>query len=119
MSRTPVAASGWPHAIAPPYGLRRGSSGATPMPSHQRQHLHREWLVQLEEVDVVDRQPGALEHLLGRRHRSEAHEVRLDAGIGEADEAHPRLEAELRGCVPRGDERGGRAVRQARGVARR
>ncbi len=22
MSRTPVAASGWPHAIAPPYGFR-------------------------------------------------------------------------------------------------
>ena len=30
ISRTPEEASGWPTAIAPPYGLTRGSSSAMP-----------------------------------------------------------------------------------------
>ena len=33
--RAPVAASGWPQAIAPPYGLRRSSAGSMPSASHQ------------------------------------------------------------------------------------
>ena len=59
------------------------------------QHLHRERLVELEQPDVVEREPGLREHALGRRHGPEPHQVRLDPGIGEADEPHRRLEPEL------------------------
>src|SRR5262245_25153219 len=43
------------------------------------QNLNRERLVQLEEVDVVDPDPDPVEQLPCRRHRAEAHELRLDA----------------------------------------
>ena len=45
---------------------------------------------------IVD--PGASEHLLRGRDGAEPHQVRLDAGVREADEAHLRLEAELGRC---------------------
>src|SRR6478752_6664227 len=41
------------------------------------QHLHRERLVQLEQAELVERQPRAFERLLGRRHGPEAHQFRL------------------------------------------
>ena len=69
-----------PDAIAPPYGLRRGSSAATQLVA-PREHLHGERLVQLEEVDIVEAKARLLEHALRRRHRPDAHEVRLDAGV--------------------------------------
>ena len=65
------------------------------------EHLHRERLVQLEEADVVERDARLLEHLPRRRDRAEAHQLRLDAGVGEADEPHLRLEAELLRRPPR------------------
>ena len=83
-----------------------------------RQHLDGERLVELEEADVVDRQPGLGEHALGRRDRPDPHQVRLDAGVGEADEAHRGLEPELGRDGLRGEQPGRRAVREARGVAR-
>ena len=63
--------------------------------------------------------PGLLEHAARRRHRAVAHQVRLDAGVGEADEAQLRRQAELCDRVLGGEERCGRAVGQARRVARR
>ena len=101
MSRTPVAASGWPQAIAPPYGIEARVVGCDADAVAPGQHLHRERLVELEEPDVVDREALALEDPLRRRDRPEAHQVRLDAGVGEPDEPHLRLEAELRGRRPR------------------
>src|SRR5215212_10146908 len=38
------------------------------------QHHRRERLIQLEQVDVVDRQPGAVEHLAGGRRRAGQHD---------------------------------------------
>ena len=75
MSRTPVAASGWPHAIAPPYGFRRGSSGATPTPSHHVSTWTAKGSFSSKRSTSSIVEPGALEHLLGRRHRSEAHQL--------------------------------------------
>ena len=84
-----------------------------------REHLHRERLVQLEEADLVDGEPGLREHLLGRGHGAEPHQVRLDARVGEADESEARLEAELGGGRLGREERRGRAVGQPGGVAGR
>src|SRR5881398_109214 len=59
------------------------------------QHLDRKWLVQLEEVDGVELQSGLFEHSTRRGHGAVAHQVRLDACVGVADESELRLEAEL------------------------
>src|SRR4051812_46520087 len=39
------------------------------------QHLYRERLIELEEVDVVERDAGLFEHALRRGHRAVAHQV--------------------------------------------
>ena len=77
------------------------------------EHLNGEGLVQLEEADVVECQAGLLEHALGRRNRPYAHQFRLDARKGEADQSHLRLEPELRGGVLRSEKAGGGAVSQS------
>jgi hypothetical protein len=87
--------------------------GLDAQPVAPREHLHREGLVQLEESDVVERDSRLLEHLARRRHRSEAHQLRLNAGVGKADEPHLRLEAVLGRPVLGGDERRRRSVRQS------
>src|SRR4029077_18066074 len=43
------------------------------------QDLRRERLVDLDHVDVLQRQAGALQRLFRGRHRAEAHYARLDA----------------------------------------
>ena len=100
-----MAASGWPHAIAPPYGLSRSSSGEDADAFAPRQHLHGERLVQLEEADVVDRRPACSSTRSRRRDRADPHQLRLDAGEREADEAHARLEAELLDGALGGEQR--------------
>ena len=64
-ARTPRAPSGWPSAIAPPSAFTRLRVEAEPADARER--LRRERLVELDRVEVVDVQPGALEDLLGRR----------------------------------------------------
>ena len=82
-----------------------------------RENLDGEGLVQLEEADVVDRQPGLREDALRGGHGPDAHEMRLDPGVGKPDEAHRRLEPELRGHGLGGEEARGGAVGEPRGVA--
>ncbi len=82
-----------------------------------RQHLHGERLVQLEDVDLVERQSGLLQRAPRRGHRAVAHQVRLDTGVRKRDEAELRLDAELRGDRLRREERRRRAVRQPGGVS--
>ena len=113
-----MAASGCPQAIAPPYGFSRSSSGGDAHPVAPGQDLHRERLVQLEEVDVVEREAGALEHALRRGDGADAHQLRLDARVREADEAELRREVERLGRLGGGEQRGRRAVGQPGGVAR-
>ena len=48
------------------------------------QHLDGERLVDLEQPDVVDGQPGLAQRLLGGRDRADAHDLGLDAGEGVA-----------------------------------
>ena len=59
--RAPVMPKGWPTAIAPPLTL--SLSGVDPELACRRDHLGREGLVDLDEVDVVDGEPGAGERL--------------------------------------------------------
>src|SRR5690242_1092941 len=82
----------------------------------ERQHLHGERLVDLDEADVVHGQGVAGEQLLGRGDGPDAHHLRLDAGEREVDEPHPRREAEVAGDVLGGQQACGRAVVEARGV---
>ena len=75
------------------------------------QHDRGEGLVDLEQVDVVDRSgPALLEHLLGGGDRAGEHRHRVDAGEGEGVEAGPRGEAELVGLLLAHDQHGRGAV---------
>ena len=85
-----------------PRVVRRDADAVAP-----GEHLDGERLVQLEQADVVDREPGLREHALGRGHGPDAHQVWLDARVGEPDEAHRRLEPELGG-----DRLGGEQARR-------
>ena len=55
MIRAPVMPNGWPRAIAPPNGL--SCSSVDVELARQRDDLGRERLVDLDDVDVVDRHP--------------------------------------------------------------
>ena len=81
------------------------------------EHLDRERLVDLDQADVVDRQTCFGQSLLGRRDRSGAHGLRVDAGKGERHHAHPDRQAEFVGDVGGDQQAAGGAVGQAGGVA--
>src|SRR4030088_2838868 len=52
-----------------------------------REVLRRERLVDFNQVDVRKFQTGFLERHASRRHRPNSHNLRLDSGIGPADDA--------------------------------
>src|SRR5262245_46110726 len=60
-----------------------------------REHLGRERFVELDEIDLIERQAGELQRLLDRGHRTDAEPFRLDAGRGEGDEAGDWRQAAL------------------------
>ena len=62
--------------------------------------LAGEGLVQLDEVEIVDVEPGALERLARGRDGAEAHDRRVDAGDGRRDDAGQRREAVLARASP-------------------
>ncbi len=59
--------------------------------------LGAEGLVDLEAADLVERQPGAVQHRLDRRHRADAHDLRRHADGGAGQNARQRLLPELFG----------------------
>ena len=83
----------------------------------EAEHLDGEGLVDFEQADVRNAQPGVLERLLGGRDRADAHDLRFDAGEGVADQAHLDRQAEFPGGVGGGQQGGGGAVVEAGGVA--
>ena len=116
ISRAPVEPSGWPSAIAPPLTLTRSMSGlelALPGGDDRRERL-----VDLEQVDVVDRHPVALEELPRRRDRAGEHDHRVDADRRLVDDPRARREPELLGLLARHQQHRGRAVGDLRRVAR-
>src|SRR4051794_12500668 len=84
----------------------------------RRDHLRGERLVDLDEVDVVDRHLRASEGLLGGLDRTETHDLRRQAGDTGRHDAGEWRDAELlRLRVAHDDDRGGAVVERAR-VAR-
>ena len=75
----PVAPIGWPSEMPLPFGLVR-SAGQAQL-AHDRECLRSERLVDLEHVDVLDLEAGPLQHRTHRRHRADAHDPRLHAGV--------------------------------------
>ena len=66
-----AAPSGWPMAIAPPRTLTFASSSVEHADAGQR--LGGERFVELDQVDVGEREAGALERFLRGRHGAGAH----------------------------------------------
>src|SRR5215831_16746357 len=82
-------------------------------------HLRGESLVQLPHADVLELDAGPLEQLWDRVHGTDAHLVGLAPGHGEAAEDQLGLDAERLGAVHGHEHRGGSAVGELGGVARR
>ncbi len=93
MMRAPVIPNGWPRAIAPPFTF--SFSIGIPRCLRRRDHLRRERLVDLDEVHVVDRHPGALESLTARPDRSEPHDLRVEGRDAARDDPRERPDSEL------------------------
>ena len=83
------------------------------------QRLGGEGFVELDQVDVGERQAGALEGLLRGRHGAGAHHGRVDAGDGRGANFHERLEAERLGALFAHHQQRGGAVVERRAVAGR
>ena len=97
--RAPEAPIGWPRAIAPPLTLTLSSAHAEH--PHRVQRDRGERLVDLEQVDVLDREAGLLERRLGRvgRRPGQVGEVVGDRAGG--DDLGQDLLAVLRAPIPR------------------
>src|SRR5438552_2141596 len=80
------------------------------------EHLAGERLVDLDQVHLIDAKPGALERLLARRHRTPAHDLRVDArDRGRADRCE-HGKPELLRALTCHEQYGGGAVADLRGV---
>ena len=89
-----------------------------PQLSEHAQRLGGEGLIQLNQIHIVYVQPGALQHFMYRRYRSEPHQLRLDARRRHRHNSRPRRQP-LGGGLPRaGDNQRRGAVVDARGVSR-
>ena len=82
-----------------------------PEVAHHGERLRGERLVQLDEVDVLDRDAGAVEQLADGRDRADAHHGGIDARDGRADEGPERLDAEIPARAPRSRSRARRRRR--------
>ena len=91
------------------------------MPSCSRavEHLHRERLVQFPQADVVDLEVEALEQLVDRVDRADAHLVGLGAGDRHADVAAHRRDAAAFGLLGFHQDRCRAAVGKLAGIAGR
>jgi hypothetical protein len=78
------------------------------------QHLGRERLVELDQVEVVGAAPRELAQLRDRGHRPDAHDLGRDAGLGRLTEDRERLETQRLGALLAHQQQGRRAVGDAR-----
>ncbi len=81
--RAPLMPSGWPSAIAPPFALTRGVVILERKFAQNGERLRREGFIQLDDVDVVDREVGSSKQLSRRRHGADPHHRRGDARSGQ------------------------------------
>ena len=89
--RAPLAPIGWPRAIAPPLTLTLSQS--KPSCAAVGQGLRGERLVDLDEVEGLDRQLDPVEQPADALDRGEEQPLRRDLGLGVADDPGERLEA--------------------------
>jgi hypothetical protein len=66
----------------------------------ERQHLHGERLVELEQADVPNGQSGDAQRLLRRRDRAEAHDLRFDPGERTAHQPRRDRQPRFRATSP-------------------
>ncbi len=85
--------------------------------AHER--LARERLVELDEIEVVDADPGPFERLARGRHGPDPHDRRVHPGDGRRHHAGQRTQAELAGRVRLDEQDRRRAIVDARAVAGR
>ncbi len=91
--RPPEAPSGWPSAMAPPFGFTLLGVVAQAQLAQHGQRLGGKRLVELDRVEVADRHAELGQQLLRRRHRADTHDARRHAGRHGAEDArapHPR-----------------------------
>ena len=105
--------------MAPPFGLTCSASSAQPELAQAGQRLAGEGLVQLDQVEIGDRKPEAVEKLAGRGHRADPHDPGRHAGGGHTQHLDERRQAVTLHRPRRGDDQGGGAVIDAGGVAGR
>jgi hypothetical protein len=92
--------------------------GETELTGH-REALRSEGLVELDEVDLIDRQAGLLEQLARGRSGSDPHDARWNTCDGRGDHARLGREPEALHCGLRGDQQRAGTVVDARRVAGR
>src|SRR5260221_9669116 len=82
------------------------------------ERLRGKGFVELDDVDVLHRKAGALQRLLGRRDRTDPHDLGRAAGDGDALDARQNRQLVARSIVLGADEHGRGAVGQRRGGPR-
>ena len=129
-SEVSVRSNSWSSVV-----IRRAAGRTEWMPERDRAAVHvhpfdvglelalpggddrRERLVDLDQVEIADRQPVAVEDLLGRRDRPGQHQHGIDADGRLIDDARAGPQAELVRLLAAHQENGRRAVGDLRGVA--
>src|SRR5262249_1451751 len=111
-SRAPDMPSGWPRAMAPPFGLTKSASSGSP--SWRRQASAWAANASLSSITSNELTPNAdprrVGHLRPRRHWADTHDARRDAGGRHAGDTGQRLQVVLLDRTLRGDQQGGRPV---------
>ena len=116
VSFAPVQPSGWPSAIAPPFGFTR--AGSSPSARTQASACAANASFSSNCADLLRAQPGPRERGRDRLDRADPHELRRHAPHRERDEAGERRAASVRfRNVLRDDQRRRGAVGHLRGVA--
>ena len=115
--RAPLAPIGWPSAIAPPLTLTFDPVEAERTAVGER--LGGERLVDLDQVERLDRQLDPVEQAADAFDGRQEQPLRLDLGLGVADDPGERREAEPLDGALAGDDRRGGAVGDARARCRR
>ena len=82
-----------------------------------REVLRRERFVDFNQVDIRKLQTGFLECLTSCGHRPDAHDLRLDSGIGPANDAAHWFDLLRLDEVLAGDDQCRRAIDYARGIS--
>src|SRR5690554_1182189 len=82
-----------------------------------REDLGGERFVDLDDIDILDGEPGARQRLLRSRNGPDAHDLRRHAGGGAGEDARKRLHARLLADLARADEERDRPVVYAGCVA--